>query len=107
MVSQPKTINSRRCPRRLHQFFWDVDPVQVDLTQQADYIIARLLEQGDLAAIHWMLATYGEQHIKDVLRRSRQLSRKTANLWRLRLAIPKPEIYALNRPFLLPPEPFY
>jgi len=107
MVSRSKTSKKRRLPRRLYQFFWDVAPRQIDLHQHADYIIARLLEHGDLAAIRWLLTTYTERQIASVVKQSRQLSRKTANFWRLRLALPETEVYALNRPYLLPPEPFY
>jgi hypothetical protein len=94
-------------PRYLHQFFWDVAPRQIDLGEQSEYVIARLLEHGDLAAIRWLLMAYTEQQIAKVVKRSRQLSRKTANFWRLRLAISESEVYALNRTYLLSPEPFY
>jgi hypothetical protein len=54
-----------------------------------------------------VLKAYRKQEIVKVVRQSRQLSRKTANFWRLRLAIPKPEVHALNRSYVLSPEPFY
>jgi len=66
-----------------------------------------LLEHGDLVAIRWLLRTYTRKEIAEVVKQSRQLSRKSANFWRLQLAIPKSEVYALNRPYLLSPEPFY
>lgn len=107
MLAQSKTNKSRRLPRRLHQFFWEVNPRQIDLRQHAEYVIARLLEHGDLEAIRWLLANYTEPEIASVVKQSRQLSRKTANFWRLRLGIPESEVYALNRAYLLSPEPFY
>lgn len=107
MVSKSTRRKRRRLPRYLHQFFWDVIPRQVDLGEHSEYVIARLLEHGDLAAIRWLLRTYTKKEIAEVVRQSRQLSRKSANFWRLQLAIPKAEVYALNRPYLLSPEPFY
>jgi hypothetical protein len=107
MAMKSKTKKSRRLPRRLHQFFWDADPVKIHLRQHAAYIIARLLEHGDLEAIRWLLANYTEPEIASVVKQSQQLSRKTANFWRLRLGIPESEVYALNRAYLLSPEPFY
>ncbi|MGH7773054.1 MAG: DUF6922 domain-containing protein, partial [Candidatus Binatia bacterium] len=92
---------SRRLPRFLHQFFWDVAPKQIDLREHSEYVIARLLEHGDLAAIRWLLMAYTKQEIAKVVKQSRQLSRKTANFWRLRLAIAESEVYALNRSYLL------
>jgi hypothetical protein len=98
---------TRRLPRYLHQFFWEVAPRQIDLGAHSEYIIARLLEHGDLAAIRWLLAVYRRHAIVKVVKQSRQLSRKTANFWRLRFAIAESEVYALNRSYLLSPEPFY
>jgi hypothetical protein len=95
---KPPSDQSRRLPRRLYSFFWEVNPKQVDLRRHAEYVIERLLEHGDLSAIRWLLKTYSERQIVRVVKRSRQLSRKTANFWRLRLAIPKAEVLVLRRP---------
>lgn len=107
MGSRLNAEKSRRLPRYLRQFFWDVAPGQIDLGKHSDYVIARLLEHGDLAAVRWVLATYTKRKIATVVKQSRQLSRKTANFWRLRLGITESEVYALHRPYLLSPEPFY
>ena len=107
MVSKSNMQRGRRLPQYLHQFFWDVVPGRIDLGQHSEYVIARLLEHGDLAAIRWMLRAYRKQDIARVVKQSWQLSRKTANFWRLRLAISESEVYALNRSYLLSPEPFY
>src|SRR3989304_10162440 len=107
MVSKSSRQKRRRLPRFLHQFFWDVIPTQIDLGEHPEYVIARLLEHGDLIAIRWLLRTYTKEEIAEVVKQSRQLSRKSANFWRLQLAIPKSEVYALNRPYLLSPGPFY
>ena len=105
MAVKPK--GNRRLPRRLDKFFWDVSPDQIDFDRHSEYVIARLLEHGDLVAIQWLIKAYQKEEIINVVKRSRQLSRKTANFWRLRLAIPKSAVYALKRPYLLSPEPFY
>ena len=107
MASKSKMRKRLKIPRYLHQFFWDVAPIQIDLREHSEYVIARLLEHGDLAAVRWLLMVYTKKEIAKVVRQSRQLSRKTANFWRLRLAIAKSEVYALNRSYLLSPEPFY
>ena len=107
MAAKSNMRKGRRLPRSLHQFFWDVAPGRIDLAEYSEYVIARLLEHGDLAAIRWMLRVYRKPDIAAVVKQSRQLSRKTANFWRLRLTISKSEVYALNRSYLLSPEPFY
>jgi hypothetical protein len=102
-----KPNGNRRLPRRLDKFFWDVSPDQIDLNRHSEYVIARLLEHGDLVAIQWLIKAYRKEEIINVVKQSRQLSRKTANFWRLRLAIPKSAVYALKRPYVISPEPFY
>ena len=107
MITKPNGKRHRRLPRRLYKFFWDIYPSQIYLAEHSDYVIARLLEHGDLGAIQWVMKAYKKERITSVVKRSRQLSRKTANFWRLRLAIPKSAVYALKRPYLMSPEPFY
>lgn len=107
MVVKPNQKTNRRLPRRLDKFFWEVYPSRIDLGQHSEYVIARLLEHGDLNAVRWALKVYSKEDIAKVVKQSRQLSRKTANFWRLRLAIAKSEVYALNRSYLLTPQPFY
>lgn len=107
MPAKSKAQKKQRLPRYLHQFFWDVVAGQIDLHRHSEYVIARLLEYGDLAAIQWLLRAYTRQEIAKVVKQSRQLSRKTANFWRLRLAIAESDVYALTRSYLLSPEPFY
>jgi hypothetical protein len=105
MAVKPNGI--RRLPRRLGKFFWDVSPDQIDLNRHSEYVIARLLEHGDLVAIQWVIKAYRKEEIIKVVKQSRHLSRKTANFWRLRLAIPKSAVYALKRAYFISPEPFY
>ena len=107
MVAKTNGNRRRRLPRRLDKFFWDVYPGRIDLDQHSEYVIARLLEHGDLGAIQWVMKSYSKEEIANVVKQSRQLSRKTANFWRLRLAIPRSTVYALKRPYLVSPEPFY
>ena len=106
MVAKPNRKKPRRLPPRLDRFFWDVYPPRIDLGQHSEYVIARLLEHGDLDAIQWVMKAYRKEDIANVVRQSRQLSRKTANFWRLRLAIPKKTVYALKRPYIASPELF-
>ena len=102
-----KRNGKRRLPRRLDKFFWDAQPHRIDLNQHSEYVIARLLEHGDMGAVQWIIKAYRKAEIIKVVKHSRQLSRRTANFWRLRLAISKSAVYALKRPFVIAPEPFY
>jgi hypothetical protein len=93
-------------PEEFHRFFWDCRPAELDVERNAPFIMARLLEHGDVAAARWVLRTYGPQRIRTfVLHRGRQtLSRKTIAFWRAVLRLEdepclQPSSLRHSRPF--------
>lgn len=86
-----------RLPTELHHYFWDIDATRLNVRRYPSYVMVRLLEYGDEAALRWTREIYGDEAIANVVRTSRQLSRRTANFWRLMLAIPRKEIACLSR----------
>ena len=72
----------KKLPRQMHRLFWDTDPTRLILERQADYIITRLLEKGDLAEWNWLRWTYGEARIGATLKRRRGLTPATIHLWK-------------------------
>lgn len=67
----------------LRPFFWDVEIAQIDLQKNRDYLIERILELGDSAAVKWLFSTYPLTDIKGSLAQSRVLSKKSRNFWEL------------------------
>lgn len=63
--------------------FWDTDTSRLDLQQNKEYIIERVLELGDEKAVSWLVSCYRRSEIKKVLGSSRRISRKSANYWSL------------------------
>jgi hypothetical protein len=63
--------------------FWDTDSSRLDLQQNKEYIIERVLELGDENAVSWLVSCYRRSEIKKVLAASRRISRKSANYWSL------------------------
>jgi hypothetical protein len=63
--------------------FWDTDSSRLDLQQNKEYIIERVLELGDENAVSWLVSCYHRSEIKKVLAASRRISRKSANYWSL------------------------
>jgi len=61
--------------------FWDVDPKTIDPKKHASYIIERILDFGFDPEVRWLTRFYSKKKIKDVLRRSRVLHKKTKSLW--------------------------
>jgi squalene cyclase len=85
-------------PRAHHWLFWDVDPSQLELTADRDYILARVLEFGRLDDVKWVLSCYGMDGVHTFLRDRGhpELSRRTLTFWRVVLNA-KQERWATSR----------
>ena len=83
-------------PEEFYPFFWDVKKKKLDVQRNASFIIERLLEMGDDAAIRWVLATYPMEAIEGVVRDSRRLSKKTVRFWQLIFGLEDEEIRCLS-----------
>ena len=78
--------NSSACgelPGLLRSFFWDVDFRTLSIDGSSYFIISRLMEHGDEAAMSFLLKTYSREIMIGVLRTSRVLSRKSRNFWKI------------------------
>ncbi len=91
-------------PDFLKLYFWEIDFAQLRLLRRQTYVIERVLEYGDDQAIRWLKATFSPETIAGVVRRSRRISKNTANLWALVLEIPKEQIRCFSIPPLLTPD---
>jgi predicted nucleotidyltransferase len=85
-------------PEKIKRLFWDVDKDAVNLKLHQSYIIRRIMDYGNIDDVKWMLAAYTTEEIVEVLRKSRALSRKSANFWSAYFNIPKEEIECLKMP---------
>ncbi len=86
-------------PQQFYKFFWDVQPERLDVHMNAAFIMERLLEMGDDAAIVWLRANYPEKAIKEVVKNSRRLSRKTARFWQAFFGLKEEEVRCLSRSY--------
>lgn len=86
------STNSPALPTFLKRFFWEVDFENIELSRRETYVIERLLEYGNDDAIRWLNKTFPAETIAAVVRKSRMISRRTANLWALFLELPREEI---------------
>lgn len=67
----------------VRRYFWDADFNKLDLKRHKKYIIERILELGDDAAAKWLFKQFSKDDILDALGRSRKISKKSSNYWRL------------------------
>ncbi|MBI4064613.1 MAG: hypothetical protein HY401_09995 [Elusimicrobia bacterium] len=75
--------NRSKVPSSLHHLFWDTNPEKLNIKKHANYIIERILELGRLNAMYWAQQIYPSSLILDVSCRSRSVSEKSKNFWRL------------------------
>ncbi len=73
----------RTVPGPFHALFWDVDPGSIDLRKNARFVIERILEHGDIAALRWIRSLYPDRAILETCETSRKISRKSKDFWRI------------------------
>ena len=54
----------RRVPAELGSLFWDCDLRTLDVERHREQILERVLQDGDLEAVRWALATYGDEVVR-------------------------------------------
>jgi nicotinamide mononucleotide adenylyltransferase len=84
-------------PKFLKNYFWDVDIAEVDKEKNEKFIIERILEHGNKKAVNWMKKTFPKNRIKDVVRKSRRLSLRTANYWAVIFNLKRNDVLCLRR----------
>ena len=86
-------------PKRLQKYFWDVDLAQLDKVDHADFIIKRVLEHGNTEDIFWLKTTYPLARFRQVLKKYRDISRKTGLFWAALLNMQPDEVKCLQTPY--------
>ncbi|MDP3991272.1 MAG: hypothetical protein Q8P63_03200 [Candidatus Nealsonbacteria bacterium] len=59
--------------------FWDVE--KLDSQKDAKFIIERILALGDEEDFKWATDFYGKNKLKEIVRESRNLDKKSFNFW--------------------------
>lgn len=79
----------RRLPKTLQFFFWDARLSDIPVNDHRDFVLGRLLEFGDPAAMRWVFRTYPRKTVADFLRTrgAEVLSERTWNFWSLQLRL--------------------
>ncbi|TAK59715.1 MAG: hypothetical protein EPO24_07450 [Bacteroidetes bacterium] len=88
MTTKNKT--KTKLPRKFSPLFWDVYIKDIDLEENAPFVMERILgERGTWDAVVWLRKYYGDANIKQyILKRGyKALPLKILNYWRLLLNI--------------------
>ena len=86
-------------PKQFEKYFWDTDFKKVDKEKHKAYIIAKVLEHGNLEAVRWLFRNYQKRSLITILTKSRQFTPKVANFWATYFDIPKTKVLCLNKSF--------
>ena len=70
-------------------YFWDVDPVTLDISKSKQLIIGRILSLGNLTDIRQLMMIYSKKEIEESLCNLNYLDPKTLNFASLLFGIPK------------------
>ena len=81
-------------------FFWDVDANSLDEKTHWFFIIERLLKFGSEKEIRLILQHFSEVQLREVIKKSRNLDRKTANYWAIHFGIEKKDVRCLTMPLI-------
>ena len=65
--------------------FWDTDPSKLDIKKNSKYIIERVLDFGRDNEVRWLWKTYEKSALRNVVKNSRSLRKRTKALWTLLL----------------------
>lgn len=82
MTKDKPKIVSAAMPFR-QSLFWDVDPKNINPEKHARYIIERVLDLGNDTEVKWLFQYYQKKLIKDVVKNSRVIHKKSKSLWTL------------------------
>ncbi len=88
-----------KLPSFLKKYFWNVDFADLDFRAKPFFVIARLLEYGDIRSLRWLFGKVDKKQIKEVIMKSRELSPKTANFWSLVLNLDRDKILCLKKSY--------
>ena len=86
--------------------FWDVDYKKLNYQKDANFIIGRVLDFGNLKEYKEILKFYGLSKIKKVAKRHIFSDIKSANFWSLILKIPFNKLKCTRKSSLKTPKAF-
>lgn len=75
--------------------FWDAG--EIDAVQHAAYVIARVLDFGNIEDVHALRKIYPDEKIVETVRTRRNLLPKTGKYWAVKLNIPLEEVPCLKK----------
>ncbi|MCX8008944.1 MAG: hypothetical protein N3A54_04570 [Patescibacteria group bacterium] len=98
-MRKPDSI-PKNLPQEFHRFFWDVDPNTINPAISKEYVIARLLDKGNLESARWILQTFDTKTIITVIKKHKNFAPLNAAFWANYFGIPREEVACLDPRFM-------
>lgn len=86
--------------------FWDVNIDNLDPEKNAQFIVGRVLDFGNLKEWQMIKEYYGRSEIKKMAKNHVFFNQRNANFWSIILKIPLKELKCTRRPSLQTPKAF-
>lgn len=90
-----------KLPESFRPYLWDVDFEKLDPKKYPEFVLKRIIEHGDSQAFRWALKHYPLKTFKEIVLKSRDISRKTALIWANFLGLEPKNVTTLSRPYTL------
>jgi hypothetical protein len=68
-------------PKTFHQYFWDVNPDQIDLELHKNYVIQRILRFADVDGWQWISDNYQREEVINAIFQARGMDAKNTNFY--------------------------
>jgi hypothetical protein len=75
-----------KLPEHYRKYFWDCDFYEITMEKYQFFITERLLNYGNEQTLKWLLARISKIDLENVVKKSRNLDKKTKNYWSIILS---------------------
>lgn len=99
MNSEMPKRKTKKLPKFLKKYFWDVDFEKMELPRSRVFVLRRLMEYGDKKAVAWMKGIFSRDEIAELLSYAR-IDPKSGNFWAVVFDIERKDVLCLQRHYL-------
>lgn len=89
-----------RIPKILYKFFWDVNPEKINPRAKPYFVIQRLLDKGDVAAVRWVRSNFLKADIAEAFYTMRDFRAKVGYFWTLFLGLEQSKVICIQPHYL-------
>jgi hypothetical protein len=79
------TISDKKycLPEELKKYFWDCEFEKLSFSKYKFFVTERILNYGNEISLKWLLGQTNQSFIAEVIKKSKNLNKKTRNYWKI------------------------